>query len=299
MLDRPNGTALVALPSPADRPRRGDRGIALRVLGELAVDGACGTFAPGRTRPGAVLALLAIHAGDCVPADRLIDELWTAQSPGRGVKRVQVNVLRLRRGIAAVAPRIDPAALVRTRSHGYALEIDPERIDAVRFARLVGQGHAQLACGNAAPAAATLRDALELWGGDPYAGYAYESFAAGEIRRLEDLRAVALEDSAEAELALGGHATVSVELRRVIARHPLRERLHALLMVALYRAGRQGEALAAYHEARRVLVGDLGIEPGSELRELQRAILEQSPALDLAASESWLRTPRRTLAQVA
>jgi DNA-binding SARP family transcriptional activator len=255
--------------------------ITLHVLGEVEAVGPCGRFAPGRTRPGALLAMLAVHAGECVAVDRIIDELWPTQAVAPGVKRVQVNVVRLRRALAQVAPGGDPAAVIRTRSCGYMLQLDPDCIDAVRFARLVVRGRAELDAGDPARAAASLREALALWRGDPYADHAYEAFAAPEIRRLEELRACALEAWAEAELACGAHATMAPELQRLVSRHPLRERLRALLMVALYRCCRQSEALAAYHAARRALVDGLGIEPGSQLRELQRAILEQSPALEL------------------
>jgi DNA-binding SARP family transcriptional activator len=257
--------------------------VALRVLGEVEAIGERGTFAPGRARPGAVLALLVMHAGECVSVDRMMDELWPAEPRVPGAKRVQVNVLRLRRCLARVAPGLDPAALVRTRSRGYSLEVDPGGIDAVRFARLVARGRAELDAGDPSQAAATVRDALAIWRDEPYADYAYEPFAAAEIRRLDELRTFALETWAEAELALGAHAAMAVELRRLVARHPLREHLHALLMVALYRCCRQGEALAAYQDARSALVEGLGVEPGHELRELQHAILVHSPALEPAA----------------
>jgi DNA-binding SARP family transcriptional activator len=265
------------------RPAR-TSSVALRVLGEVEATGELGTFAPGRARPGAVLALLVIHAGECVSVDRMVDELWTAESRVPGAKRVQLNVLRLRRALASVAPGLDPTAVVRTRSRGYSLEVDPDSIDAVCFARLVACGRAELDAGDPARAAATVRDALAIWRGDPYADYAYEPFAAAEIRRLDELRTFALETWAEAELALGAHASMAVELQRLVARHPLREHLRALLMVALYRCCRQSEALAAYQEARRALVEGLGVEPGRELRELHHAILVHSPELEPAAA---------------
>jgi DNA-binding SARP family transcriptional activator len=278
---------------------RGSGAVALRVLGEVEAIGERGTFSPGGARPGAVLALLVIHAGESVSVDRMMEELWTAASPMPGAKRVQVNVLRLRRGLAGVAPSLDPAALVRTRSRGYSLELDPDCIDAVVFARLVACGRAELDAGNPSQAAATVGHALAIWRGAPYAGYAYESFAAVEIRRLDELRTFALETRAEAQLALGAHAAMVVELRHLVARHPLREHLRALLMVALYRCGRQSEALAAYQEARGVLVDELGVEPGSELRELQQAILVHSPTLERAAGGPGRATLVRPLAQAA
>lgn len=287
--------------------RRGSQGgcdartsaVALRVLGEVEATGERGTFAPGGARPGAVLALLVIHAGECVSVDRMMEELWTPASPTPSAKRVQVNVLRLRRGLASIAPGLDPAALVRTRSRGYSLELDPDGIDAVVFARLLARGRAELDAGQPSQAASTVGAALAIWRGDPYADYAYESFAAAEIRRLDELRTFALETRAEAQLALGAHAPMVGELRQLVARYPLREHLRALLMVALYRCGRQGDALAAYQEARSVLVDELGVEPGRELRELQQAILVHSPALETTAGRSGLATPVRSLAQAA
>jgi DNA-binding SARP family transcriptional activator len=279
-------------------PRAG--ALEIRVLGEVEAVSRCGTFAPGRARPGALLAMLVIHAGECVPVDRLVDELWSAESPARGAKRVQVNVLRLRRGLAQVAPEVEPGALIRTRSHGYSLEIDPDSLDAARFARLIARGRSELDCGDPARGAATLREALALWRGRPYGGYAYESFAAPEIRRLEELRTWGLEAWAEAELALGAHATMVPELERLVTRHPLCERLHALLMIALYRCRRQSEALAAYHRARAALVDGLGLEPGSELRALQSAILGQCPSLELGAGFAPVApAPPRLFAQAA
>ena len=258
-----------------------EQGIALCVLGEVEALGPCGRFAPGGARPGAVLALLAIDAGECVPVDRFLDELWTTGAAARDIKRVQVNIRRLRQALTRIAPDVDAAATVRTRARGYALEIDPADVDAVRFARLVARGQRELDAREPRRAAATLRSALALWRGEPYADYAYEQFVAAEARRLEDLRRYAVELQIEARLALGEHATMVAELDRRIARDPLRERLHALLMIALYRCGRQGDALAAYRAAYTTLVDALGIEPGAELCRLQRAILEQSACLEL------------------
>jgi DNA-binding SARP family transcriptional activator len=255
--------------------------IALRVLGEVELHGPRGMFAPAGSRPGAVLALLAIDAGEIVPVDRLLDELWTAPAIAGDAKRVQVNVLRLRRALGRIAPDVDPAAAVRTRRFGYALEIEPEAIDAVRFARLVARGRRELGGGDHRRAATTLRGALALWRGTPYGDYVYEPFVAAEVRRLEELRRCAVELRIEAQLALGAHSTVATELERLIARDPLRERLHALRILALYRCGRQGEALSAYRAAHATLDDALGIEPGPELRRLQRAVLEQSTWLEL------------------
>ncbi len=257
-------------------------GIGLRVLGEVEVGGRDGLFAPAGARPGALLALLAIHAGECVAVDRIIDELWTTQAAPRDVKRVHVNVSRLRWAIARIAPDVDATTVVRTRRSGYALELDPDAVDAVRFTRLVARARQELAGGDPRHATVTLRSALALWRGEPYGDYAYEQFAAPEICRLEDLRSCAVELLAEAQLALGAHATMVAELERLIARHPLHERLYGLLMVALYRCGRQGDALEVYRAAHRTLVDALGIEPGPQLRRRHREILDQCPSLELA-----------------
>lgn len=256
-------------------------GIGLRVLGEVEVGGRDGLFAPAGARPGALLALLAIHAGECVTVDRIIDELWTPQAAPHEVKRVHVNVSRLRGAIARIAPDVDATTVVRTRSLGYALEVDPDVVDAVRFTRLVARARQELADGDPRRAAVTLRSALALWRGEPYADYAHEQFAAPEIRRLEDLRSCAVELLTEAQLALGAHATLVPELERLISRHPLHERLYELLMVALYRCGRQGDALDVYRAAHRTLVDAIGIEPGPQLRRCHREILEQCPSLEL------------------
>lgn len=269
--------------------------LAIRVLGDVEAVGPFGTFAPGGARPGAVLAMLVIHAGECVSVDRLVDELWTAELGASGAKRVQVNVLRLRRGLVRVAPDVNAAAIVRTSSCGYALQVEPDAIDAVRFERLISRGRAEHGSGDAKRAVATLGEALALWRGDPYADFAYESFADGEIRRLGELRGGALEAWVEAQLALGAHVAMTAELDRLVARHPLRERLWALLMLALYRCRRQSEALAVYQQARGVLLDGLGIEPGCELRELQRAVLEQSPSLELGLGRAST-APRLALA---
>jgi DNA-binding SARP family transcriptional activator len=258
-----------------------DATIVVRVLGEVEAVGPCGTFAARGARPGALLALLAIAGGAYVAVDRIIDELWATEPAARDVKRVQVNVLRLRRALARAAPALAAQQLVQTRVSGYSLEIEPDDIDAERFARLVARGRRELTGGDARRAATTLSEALWLWRGEPYADYAYEPFAAAEIRRLEDLRQCAHESWVEAQLALGAHALMAAELGRMLAREPLRERLYALLMVALYRSGRQGDALRTYHRAHTTLVDALGVRPGPELRRLQRAILDQSPSLDL------------------
>ncbi|MBJ7328356.1 MAG: AfsR/SARP family transcriptional regulator [Solirubrobacteraceae bacterium] len=263
-------------------PWRGPRAsYRVRMLGEVEVEGPRGTYAPAAARPGALLAMLAIRCGQTVTADELIDALWA--TPGAAAhKRLHVNVLRLRRALATVEPDSDPAAFVRTRPRGYALDIDPESIDAVCFERDLSRGRAELEAGDPARASDTLRTALATFRGGALADYAYETFAQAEIQRLDELQADAFELWAEAELALGRHRSVVGELERLVTAYPLRERPRELLMVALYRCSRQSDALAAYHQARRALVDGLGIEPGRRLQGLQQAILEQSLALQAA-----------------
>ncbi len=258
-------------------------GLSFNLLGDVEAVGPGGSFRPGRSRPGALLALLLVHAGQTVTSDRVLDELWDDRRDPGSTKRVHVNVLRLRRALATIAPGADGGALLQTRPRGYVLAVDPERIDSVRFERTAARGRDLLAAGDPRGAARELRGALALWRGEPFGGYGYEPFANAELRHLEELRLAALEDQAQAEIELGHHARTAAELERLIARHPLRERMRALLMLALYRCRRQGDALAVYHATRRALLEELGIEPCRELRDLEQAILEQCPALELHA----------------
>jgi DNA-binding SARP family transcriptional activator/tetratricopeptide (TPR) repeat protein len=252
-----------------------------RILGPLEAleEGRVVTLGGGKQR--ALLAVLLLHANETLTTDRLIDELWGENPPATAAKTIQVRIARLRRALAGNGS----AGVVVTRGHGYQLKLDPERLDARRFERLVAEGRSELAAGRPARAASMLERALSLWRGPPLADLAYEPFAQREIARLDDLRAAALEQLIEAKLALGRHAEVVGQLETLIAEHPYRERLRAQLMLALYRSERQADALQAYQDARRTLVEELGIEPGERLRELERAILAQDPGLHLAVAE--------------
>jgi DNA-binding SARP family transcriptional activator len=260
-----------------------------RILGPLdALDGGEPVALEGSKRR-ALLALLLLHANETLSSDRLIDELWGEQPPATAAKTLQVHVSRLRK--ALTSGRGGGADVVVTREHGYELRVDLEQIDAHRFERLLNEGRRELAADRPDEALAALEEALALWRGPPLADLAYEPFAQVEIARLEDLRAETREQLIEAKLALGRHVEVIGQLEALIDEHPFRERLRAQLMLALYRADRQADALQAFQEARRKLVEELGIEPGQRLRELEAAILAQDPALAQPAARSTRGEP--------
>ena len=236
-----------------------------RILGPLEVvdDGRPLEIGPGRQR--ALLLLLLVHKDEVVSSDRLVDMLWGERPPATAPKALQGYVSQLR--------RVLPDGAIETRGSGYVLRAGTS--DREEFEGLLA------AAGEQSPREAerTLRTALGLWRGRALADVEYEPWAQAEIARLEELRQVAIEERIAAGLELGGHVRAVPELEAQIAQHPLRERLHALLMLALYRAGRQADALASYATARKKLTEELGIEPGPELRDLQRRILEQDASL--------------------
>jgi predicted ATPase/DNA-binding SARP family transcriptional activator len=241
------------------------------VLGPLEVRRDGSVVALGGGRPRALLAVLLLHANEPVSAERLAAAVWGEDAPPGAVKTVQVNVSRLRKALG------DDAVL--TTAAGYRLRVGPGELDANHFERLLDEGRRTLAQGRPEEAAERLRQALGLWRGPALADLAFEPFARAEIERLEEQRLAAVEARTEADLAVGRHAELVAELQRLVAEHPLRERLHGQLMLALYRSGRQADALDAYRDARGVLVEQLGIEPGTELQELQQAILAHDPAI--------------------
>jgi predicted ATPase/DNA-binding SARP family transcriptional activator len=260
--------------------------LTFRILGTVgAARGPC-EIGLGATKVRALLALLLLHANEVVSRDLLIDGLWGGRPPPTASHSLSVYVSHLR---GALADRDSPSVL-ETRSGGYLLRVDPERIDACCFERLAAEGRRALASGEADDAAARLRDALDLWNGPALADVVFEPFASVEAGRLEELRLEALEARIEADLSLGRAVELTGELETLVALHPLREHLVGQLMLALYRSGRQAEALAVFRDARSRLVDGLGIEPGRELQQLQQAILRHDAELDVAPAP---RAPER------
>jgi predicted ATPase/class 3 adenylate cyclase len=248
-----------------------------RILGPLEALAGSQPVALGGSKRRAVLAALLLHANETLSSERLIDELWGESPPANALKTLQVHVSRLRKAL--------PADVLVTRGHGYELRLGPDDLDAQRFERLLDEGRGELAAERPERALLLLEDALALWRGPPLADLAYEPFAQTEIARLDDLRVATLEQLVDAKLALGRHAEVIAELERLVDEHPYRERMRAQLMLALYRADRQADALQAYQNARRQLVEELGIEPGERLRELESAVLAQDQSLALPIRE--------------
>jgi YVTN family beta-propeller protein len=270
--------------------------VLFRLLGPLEVSDGDDPLPIGEGRQRAVLVLLLLHRNETVSSERLVDALWGETAPPTATKVLQNYVGQLRRALHDREGR-----RLRTRDHGYLLEVRDDELDVQRFERLVDEGGEAFAAGQPADAAVRLREALALWRGPALAEVAYEEFAGPEVVRLEERHAAAIEQRIDADLALGRHADVVAELEGLVARHPLRERLRAQLMVALYRCGRQADALEAYGAARRALIDELGVEPGPALRDLHAAILRQDPNL-APAPAAWprpARPPPRRLALLA
>jgi DNA-binding SARP family transcriptional activator len=247
-----------------------------RILGPLEVADGERIVPIGAGRPRALLVLLLLHPNQAVATDRLIDELWGETPPATAAKILQNTVSQLRRALGE-------GALV-TEARGYALKLARGAVDVDVFERAVAEARAAGAAGDPARASAGFAHALALWRGPALGELASEPFARAEAARLEERRAVVFEERVDADLALGRHEDLVGELEAAIALAPLRERRRAQLMLALYRSGRQAEALGAYRDARRVLVAELGLEPGPDLQRLESAILQQDPALELAST---------------
>ena len=244
------------------------------LLGELEVlDEHDGAVEVAGSKLRGLLAVLALHAGRVVPTEQLIDALWGEDPPAAVRNGLQGLVSKLRRTLGS-------ADLVAMRGGGYALEVPAEDVDVHRYEQLVSAGQATATAGDLEGAVRRLKEAEALWRGDPLADFAYEDFAAAPVARLSELRVAGIEERLDIELRLGRHLGAVVQLEQLVAAHPLRERLRGLLMIALYRAGRQADALRVFQEGRTVLGEELGLEPGHELRRLESLILAQDRSLD-------------------
>jgi DNA-binding SARP family transcriptional activator len=250
--------------------------VEFRVLGPLEVLDDGRSLDLGAPRQRALLAFLVLHSNEVVPSDRLAEALWPDQLPKTAAKTIQVYVSALRKGFGGSRD------VLETRGPGYLLRVGAGELDLHEFERLLARSRGE----EPAARAATLRAALALWRGAPLADFAYDAFVQPEAARLEELRQLALEERIASELELGGGPELIAELQSLVAERPLQERPRALLMRALYRAGRQPDALEVFRDGRRALDEELGLEPGLELRELERAILRQDPALSATASPS-------------
>ena len=242
-----------------------------RILGPFQVLDGDRSLALGGHQQRVVLAMLLLRRGEVVSRDRLIDELWGERAPASAVKTIQTYVSNLRKALGD--------GLLLTRGHGYLLQVVPGQVDADRVEALVREGRDALETGDRRRASERLREALALWRDPAWVDFAYEPFAQAEIARLHEERVAALEDRIDADLALGRHTVLVGELETLVREHPIRERLQAQLMLALYRSGRQTEALERYRQARGALADELGIEPGRALQDLEQAILTHDPEL--------------------
>jgi DNA-binding SARP family transcriptional activator len=246
-----------------------------RILGPLEVLEDGRPLALGRLKERTVLAVLLLHANEFVSRERLIDELWGTSPPPTARKAVNVYISKLRQTLTRNGH--DP---ITTAEGGYRLVVDPDLLDAELLRNLIAQARACIADGESDTASQLLQEGLALWRGPTLVGIQLESFGRDEVAQLDEVRLAALMDRIDCDLALGRHEQVLGELNLLVREHPLRERLRAQQMLALYRADRQAESLDAYAEARRALVDDLGIEPSEALQRLQQAILRHDPALE-------------------
>jgi DNA-binding SARP family transcriptional activator len=259
--------------------------VEFRLLGALEVLEDGRALPLGGAKERALLAVLLLHRAEVVSTDRLIDDLWGERPPATAVKSVQVYVSHLRKLLGP--------DLIVTRGRGYLLAAAPDQVDRDRFEALTAAGRQALQGGEPEAASKALLEALALWRGPPLDDFSYDAFAQHEIVRLEELRLEAFESRIDADLALGENARLVGELEALVRSHPLREGFQRQLMLALYRSGRQADALQRYRRARQALVDELGIEPSKELRELEKDILRQAPTLDHAALLSPAALARR------
>ena len=257
----------------------------VRILGSFQLEEGGRRITIGGVRQRAVLASLLLHANEVVPSEQLLVDLWGEDSPAGAANALQAAISRLR--------KVLPPGRLISRVPGYVLRIFPEELDVKQFEQLVSEGRDALAARAAARAARTLSQALSLWQGPALADFRYEPFAQAEIARLEELRLTCLEERIEADLALGSAGALIAQLRQLVSEHPVRERLRGQLMLALYRSGRQTEALEVYREFRSVLRDELGLETSPLLRDLEAAILRHDQVLSLASPAKGAPLSRR------
>ncbi|TDC56834.1 hypothetical protein E1281_06235 [Actinomadura sp. KC345] len=271
-----------------------------RLFGPFEVaDGSGRVLDLGTRKQRELAAMLAIETGRVVSLDRLIDELWAGEPPARATRTLQAYIAHLRKVLEPDrAPRTPPSVLL-TREPGYQLAVPPGQVDLWRFTAWVDEGHAALALGAHAEAVEILDRALGLWRGDPLGEFADREFARPVRTRLTELRAAAQEDRFDARSALGESASLIPGLEALVEDGPYRERAWSLLVLALYRAGRQADALAALRRVRARLSDDLGLRPGPELQDLERSVFDQSPALRLPSRELPPEPPRAAAARPA
>jgi DNA-binding SARP family transcriptional activator len=250
-----------------------------RLLGPLEVWREDRPLKLGGARQRGLLAALLLNANEVVPAERLIEELYGGDPSGTTANALQALVSRLRRLLEEGAENGDTGVLV-TKSPGYVIRVDEEQVDVTRFERLAAEGRDALAAGDPVRAGGLLRDALALWRGPALVDVPSVDFVQADARRLDELRLAVLADRIDGDLATGKGGELVPELEALVAEHPLQERLRGQLMLALYRAGRQADALAVYRDTRQLLREELGLEPDKALQQLERAILTQDVALD-------------------
>jgi len=245
------------------------------ILGPVEATAGQRTIALGGSKARALLSILALHLNEAVSTDSLIEGLWGSDPPPTAPKMLQVQISRLRRSL-------EPDDVLLTRAPGYLLQVAPEQVDLHRFEVRVAAAR-RIAPTEPDRAADELRDALGLWRGAPLSDVAGEPFTTWAIPRLEELRLAVIEERIDLDLRAGRHQQLVGELRNLVDRHPFRERFAGQLMLALYRTGRQADALEVFHRLRRRLADELGIEPGTDLQRLQRDVLQQDPGLDAPA----------------
>jgi DNA-binding SARP family transcriptional activator len=245
--------------------------VEFQILGPLEITGRSGKIALPAAKPRTLLGVLLLHANEVVSQDRLTDELWGERMPSSAIKLVQTYIGKLRSALGSAA--------IETRSPGYLLRIDEQALDAACFRRLVGEARRLAAQDRLVEASSAYCEALLLWRGPALADLSFESFAHNAVDQLEEERLIALMDRIDCDLMLGHDNELVPELETLIKQHPLRERPRAQLMLALYRSGRQADALNLYRDTRLTLRNELGLQPSPRLRELEREILRHDPRL--------------------